>query len=102
MPSPASRLQVVDDVAAVLTAISPKFRTGQADASGKRATAVLASAARPRPRMHEEGIDVIDADPGPRSASAAQRGGFKDLVGGVGLGEVGLMPSIDVTRLARN
>jgi hypothetical protein len=50
--------------------------------------------------MHEEGIDVID--PGPRSASAAQRGGFKDLVGGVGLGEVGLMPSIDVTRLARN
>jgi hypothetical protein len=93
-------VDVVAGVAAVLTAISRKFRTGQADASGKRATAVLASAARPRPRMHEEGIDVID--PGPRSASAAQRGGFKDLVGGVGLGEVGLMPSIDVTRLARN
>jgi hypothetical protein len=34
MPSPASRLQVVDDVAAVLTAISRKFRTGQADAPG--------------------------------------------------------------------
>jgi hypothetical protein len=33
MPSPASRLQVVDDVA-VLTAIFRKFRSGQADAPG--------------------------------------------------------------------
>jgi hypothetical protein len=34
MPSPTSQLQVVDDVAAVLTATSGKFRTGQADAPG--------------------------------------------------------------------
>jgi hypothetical protein len=34
MPSPASLLQVVDDVAGVLTAIFRKFRSGQADAPG--------------------------------------------------------------------
>lgn len=50
----------------------------------------------------EADIDVIDADLGLSGASAAQRGGFKELVGRVGLGEVGLILSIDVTRLARN
>jgi DNA invertase Pin-like site-specific DNA recombinase len=50
----------------------------------------------------EADIDVIDADLGISAASAAQRGGFKELVGWVGLGEVGLILSIDVTRLARN
>jgi hypothetical protein len=34
MPSPTSQLQVGDDVAAVLTATSGKFRTGRADAPG--------------------------------------------------------------------
>jgi DNA invertase Pin-like site-specific DNA recombinase len=47
-------------------------------------------------------IDVIDADLGISGASAAQRAGFKELVARVGLGEVGLILSIDVTRLARN
>lgn len=51
---------------------------------------------------HEADIDVIDADLGMSGASAAQRGGFKELVGRVGLSEVGLILSIDVTRLARN
>ncbi len=51
---------------------------------------------------HEADIDVIDADLGISGASAAQRGGFKELVGRVGLSEVGLILSIDVTRLARN
>lgn len=51
---------------------------------------------------HEADIDVIDTDLGLSGASAAQRGGFKELVGRVGLGEVGLILSIDVTRLARN
>jgi len=51
---------------------------------------------------HEAGIDVIDADLGISGASAAQRSGFKELVGRVGLKEVGLILSIDVTRLARN
>ena len=52
--------------------------------------------------MHEAGIDVIDTDLGLSGASAAQRNGFKEFVGRVGHGEVGLIPSIDVTRLARN
>jgi DNA invertase Pin-like site-specific DNA recombinase len=51
---------------------------------------------------HEADIDVIDADLGMSGASAAQRSGFKELVGRVGLSEVGLILSIDVTRLARN
>ena len=51
---------------------------------------------------HEADIDVIDADLGLSGASAAQRSGFKELVGRIGFGEVGLILSIDVTRLARN
>jgi DNA invertase Pin-like site-specific DNA recombinase len=51
---------------------------------------------------HEADIDVIDADLGLSGASAAQRSGFKELVGRVGLNEIGLILSIDVTRLARN
>ncbi len=51
---------------------------------------------------HEADIDVIDSDLGLSGASAAQRSGFKELVGRVGLSEVGLILSIDVTRLARN
>lgn len=51
---------------------------------------------------HEADIDVIDADLGLSAASATHRGGFKELVGRVGLSEVGLILSIDVTRLARN
>jgi DNA invertase Pin-like site-specific DNA recombinase len=50
----------------------------------------------------EADIDVIDADLGLSGASAAQRSGFKELVGRVGLKEIGLILSIDVTRLARN
>jgi DNA invertase Pin-like site-specific DNA recombinase len=51
---------------------------------------------------HEADIDVIDADLGLSGASAAGRSGFKELVGRVSLSEVGLILSIDVTRLARN
>ena len=51
---------------------------------------------------HELDIDVIDANLGLSGASVAQRSGFKELVGRVGLSEVGLILSIDVTRLARN
>jgi DNA invertase Pin-like site-specific DNA recombinase len=51
---------------------------------------------------HESDIEIIDADLGISGASAALRGGFKELVGRVGLGEVGLVLSLDVTRLARN
>ena len=50
----------------------------------------------------EADIDVIDADLGLSGATAAHRQGFKDLVARVTLGEVGLILSTEVTRLARN
>ena len=45
---------------------------------------------------------MIDADLGLSGASAAHRSGFQELVGRVGLSEVGMILSVDVTRLARN
>src|SRR5215203_807034 len=50
----------------------------------------------------EADVDVIDADLGLSGASAVQRQGFKDLTARVSLSEVGLILSLDVTRLARN
>src|SRR3954467_3722445 len=50
----------------------------------------------------EADIDVIDADLGLSGAAAAHRQGFKDLFARVPLGEVGLILSTEVTRLARN
>jgi DNA invertase Pin-like site-specific DNA recombinase len=49
-----------------------------------------------------EDIEVIDADLGLRGASATHREGFQELVAKVTLGQVGLILSFDVTRLARN
>ncbi|MDP4026480.1 recombinase family protein [Methylobacterium sp. NEAU 140] len=50
----------------------------------------------------EADVDVIDADLGLSGASAVHRHGFKDLTARVSLSEVGLILSVDVTRLARN
>src|SRR4051795_5386853 len=50
----------------------------------------------------EASIEVIDADLGLSGAAAAHRQGFKDLIARVTLGEVGLVLSSEVTRLARN
>lgn len=50
----------------------------------------------------EADVDVVDADLGLSGAAAAHRQGFKDLVARVTLGEIGLILSIEVTRLARN
>ncbi len=47
-------------------------------------------------------VAVIDADLGVSASTAAQRDGFKELVAQVTLGQVGLILSFDVTRLARN
>src|SRR3954452_4965675 len=60
-----------------------------------------------RQRAHELGwqdtsIEVIDADLGLSGAAAGHRRGFKDLIARVTLGEVGLVLSSEVTRLARN
>jgi DNA invertase Pin-like site-specific DNA recombinase len=50
----------------------------------------------------EADIEVIDADLGLSGAAAAHRPGFKDLVARIALGEIGLVVSVEVTRLARN
>ena len=50
----------------------------------------------------EADVDVIDTDLGLSGASAVQRQGFKELTARVSLSEVGLILSLDVTRLARN
>ena len=47
-------------------------------------------------------IEIIDADLGLTAAAARHRTGFKDLLAKVTLGEVGLILSLEVTRLSRN
>jgi DNA invertase Pin-like site-specific DNA recombinase len=47
-------------------------------------------------------VEVIDADLGLSGRSAEGRGGFKDLVGRVCLGEVGAIFGLEVSRLARS
>ena len=49
-----------------------------------------------------EAIEVIDADLGLTGATAEHREGFKELIAQVTLGQVGMILSFDVTRLARN
>jgi len=49
-----------------------------------------------------EDVVVVDADIGVSAASAERRAGFKDVVAQVTLGQVGIILSYDVTRLARN
>src|SRR3982750_1241832 len=51
---------------------------------------------------HEADVEVIDVDLGRSGATSTQREGFKDLIGRVTLGEVGIILSYEVTRLARN
>ena len=50
----------------------------------------------------DERILVIDQDLGQSGASAADRLGFQRLVAQVGLGQVGLVLGLEVSRLARN
>lgn len=50
----------------------------------------------------DERIIVIDQDLGHSGASAADRLGFQRLVADVGLGQVGLVLGLEVSRLARN
>ena len=50
----------------------------------------------------EDGIEVIDTDLGLTAAGAEHREGFKSLLARVTLGEVGIILSLDVTRLSRN
>src|SRR5262245_34741087 len=47
-------------------------------------------------------IEIIDADLGLTGAAASHRGGFQEVVTQVTLGQVGIVLSCEVTRLARN
>ena len=51
---------------------------------------------------HPEQVVVIDDDLGQSGAQAAGRVGFQRLVADVGLGQVGIVLSLEVSRLARN
>jgi DNA invertase Pin-like site-specific DNA recombinase len=51
---------------------------------------------------HPDQIVVIDDDLGQSAADAEQRPGFQRLVAEVGLGQVGIVLSLEVSRLARN
>jgi hypothetical protein len=120
--SPTLRRQIVDDVAAVLAGSLVKSELVKSSHLARKPVVYIRQstphqivsnqeslrlqyALRQRARelgWHEADIDVIDANLGLSGASAAQRSGFKELVGRVGRSEVGLILSIDVTRLARN
>src|SRR6476659_7148296 len=47
-------------------------------------------------------VRVIDDDLGVSAASATGRSGFAELAAQVGLGEVGIVLALEVSRLARN
>ena len=49
-----------------------------------------------------ERIVVLDGDQGQSGASAVDRAGFQTLVAEVGLGHVGIVLGLEVSRLARN
>ena len=119
---PELRRQIADEAAAVLAEVSTKSELVKPMHLARKAVVYvrqstphqvvtnqeslrLQYALRQRARelgWHDADIDIIDADLGISGASAAQRSGFKELVGRVGLSEIGLILSIDVTRLARN
>ena len=50
----------------------------------------------------QQDIEIIDADLGMTAARAAHRLGFQEVVTNVPLGQVGMILSVDVTRLSRN
>ena len=47
-------------------------------------------------------VMIIDSDQGLTATTADHRSGFKDIIARVTLGEVGIILSFDVARLARN
>src|SRR6266540_5458454 len=49
-----------------------------------------------------EAVAVVDEDSGRSGASSEERTGFKELAASVGLGEIGLILALEVSRLARS
>ncbi|MER9946428.1 hypothetical protein NKJ70_31920 [Mesorhizobium sp. M0092] len=106
--SPALRRQILDDVAAVLAEVSREVRTDKANPSGAQsgclrppvdAAQVVSNqeSLRLQYALRQRALELgwhdadIDVDLGLSAASAAKRNGFKELVGRVGLGEIGLI-----------
>jgi len=50
----------------------------------------------------EDQIDIIDEDQGRSGASAVHRSGFQDLKARVAAGEIGIILSLEVSRLCRD
>ena len=50
----------------------------------------------------EDRIRVIDDDQGKSGASTVDRSGFRDLMARIAAGEVGIVLSLEISRLARN
>jgi hypothetical protein len=116
------RQAIAEDLGQVMREMSDGLGTLQAGSSGPQSSGVVRQSAphqvitnqgslklqyalSQRARelgWREADIDVIDNDLGQSGAGAAHRKGFKDLVARVTLGEIGLVLSMDVTRLARN
>jgi DNA invertase Pin-like site-specific DNA recombinase len=47
-------------------------------------------------------VEVIDQDLGRSGATASDRGGFQRFLAEIGMGHVGLVMGLEVSRLARN
>ncbi|MDH2349018.1 recombinase family protein [Bradyrhizobium sp. SSUT77] len=111
---------IIDDLATVLGKVNDEFGSHRvAPSSGGRRSSTFVSRAHIRYsitmkacgalsqrardlRWHESNIDVIDAHLGMSGAAATHRRGFKELFARLALGEIGLILSIELTRLARN
>ena len=62
----------------------------------------VACARRVRDLLARERVRVIDEDLGKSGAASTERHGFQRLIAEIGLGNAGLVLSLDASRLARN
>src|SRR5258708_7523733 len=120
---PELQQQISDELSSILQEVlHEQIRTGESSApttqgthlhptihspSGALQSRKPAPAVRAQQRAIDlgwraEDIEIIDADLGMTGASAAHRMGFQEVVTRVTLGQVGIILSVDVTRLSRN
>ena len=121
--SPAQQHDIADEVAAIFHEVIHDYvrthHTGTSGAQSDHLCAPVHAAANALPSgelaaayaleqravslgWHPDDVVVIDTDIGVTAASAEQREGFKEVIAQVTLGQVGIILSYDVTRLARN
>lgn len=70
--------------------------------SNPKTATTIAITCEASPGLVQWTYSAAHADLGLSGAGASHRQGFRDLVARVTLGEIGLILSIEVTRLARN